>query len=253
MVEPSAVVADDEPHLRQHLTQLLQTVWPELELVGQARNGEEALALIERRRPTVAFLDIRMPVLSGLEVAEQLPRPCQVVFVTAYDRFAVDAFERGAVDYLLKPISEERLSTTARRLRKRITEGGEVPRMIEVVRHLLGQQQRSATAYLRWIKALEGQTIRLIPIEEVHYFQVADKYTVVHTGHSEAIIRTPLRELRDQLDPGQFWQIHRATIVNATRIERVERDFRGRHLVVLKGRREPLVASRSHAHIFKQM
>ena len=247
----TALLADDEPHLVTHLAQSLTRLWPDLEIVATAGNGLEALARIETLRPDLAFLDIRMPGLSGLDVAARLTRPCRLVFVTAYDQFAVEAFEREAVDYLLKPVSDERLGRTVARLRS-----GQDPQLPEALlarlRDLVGAA-KAPPGPLRWIKAQAGQTIRLVAVEEICYFQASEKYTTVVTRDAELLIRTPLKELAEQLDPDQFWQIHRSTLVNVRQIAAARHDAMGRLALQLKHRPETLPVSRNFAHLFRQM
>ena len=249
----TALLADDEPHLVAHLAQHLGQLWPELAIVATAGNGLEALERIQELRPDIAFLDIRMPGLSGLEVAAQLTVPCRLVFVTAYDQFAVEAFEREAVDYLLKPVTDERLARTVARLRS-----SQVPALPEALlaqlRGIIGSAPAApAPAPLRWIKAQAGQTVRLVGVDEVCYFQASDKYTTVVTRDAELLIRTPIKELAAQLDPAQFWQIHRSTLVNVRQIAAARQDAMGRLTLALKQRPETLPVSRNYAHLFRQM
>ena len=250
----SALIADDEPHLAAHLAQRLAVLWPELAIVASAGNGLEALERIQALRPDIAFLDIRMPGLSGLEVAGRMERPCRVVFVTAYDQFAVEAFEREAVDYLLKPISDERLGRTVARLRSTLAVAPAPPpeELLARMRELLaGGAQLGAP--LRWIRAQSGQDLRLVGVDEIDYFQAAEKYTTVYTRDGEFLIRTPIKDLASQLDPGQFWQIHRGTLVNVQRIAAARHDAMGRLTLQLKQRPDRLPVSRAYAHLFRQM
>lgn len=244
----TAIVAEDEATLRQQLIEQLGQLWPELTVVAEATDGIAALRLLAEHRPDIVFLDIQMPGATGLEVARQASGRSRVVFVTAYDEHAVAAFEQGAVDYVLKPISAARLFTTVTRLKERL--GSPPPRLDAVLTSV------SATApktYLRWINASVGQNLRLITVDEIAYFQADNKYTRVVTAEGEALIRKPLKELVDELDPNQFWQIHRSTMVNVAGIAGVTRDFRGRMLVKLKGRSETLQVSDSYTHLFRQM
>jgi DNA-binding LytR/AlgR family response regulator len=249
MASPTALIAEDEAVLRDELRSHLAALWPELHIVGEAGNGFEALQLLDRLTPDLVFLDIQMPGLTGLELARQVGGRCHVVFVTAYDAHAVAAFEQGAVDYVLKPYSVQRLALAVHRLRQRI---GSQPAPLD---RLLRELASSAPVrkHLRWINASLGEEVRLITVDEVLYFQSDTKYTRVVTADSEALIRTPLKELLDELDPTCFWPIHRSTIVNANAIAGVSRDFRGRVLVKLKSRAEKLTVSDAHAHLFKQM
>jgi len=245
---PSALIAEDEPMLRAQLRTRLAQAWPELAVVAEAENGEQALALQRELEPDIAFLDIRMPVKSGLEVAEELGGACHVVFVTAYDQYAVAAFEQGAVDYVLKPVTAERMSKVVERLKQRLD------RAPADLTTLLSQlNARETGGPLRWIKASLGPSMRLIPVDEVVYFHAEDKYTKVVTADGEALIRKTIKDLFDELDGEQFWQVHRGTIVNLRAISRVDRDYRDQPLILLKARPEKLTVSRTFAHLFKAM
>lgn len=249
MSAPSAILAEDEPVLREELRQHLRELWPALRILGEAGNGIEALDLIERHTPDVLFLDIEMPQLSGLDVAQQAQGRCHIAFVTAYDTHAVAAFEAGAVDYVLKPLERRRLKLAVERLQQRL---GSVPPNLDV---LLRELTRGTAPrkYLRWINAAVGRSLQLITVDEVIYFQADTKYTRVVTPTQEALIRKSLAELQAELDPANFWQIHRSTVVNVSAIAGVSRDLRGRLSVTLKQRDERLSVSESHQHLFKQM
>jgi DNA-binding LytR/AlgR family response regulator len=249
MSTTSAVIAEDETVLREELRTQLEALWPELRIVGEAASGIEALQLLERHRPQVMFLDIEMPGLTGLEVARQVGGRSHVVFVTAYDAYAVAAFEQGAVDYVLKPFDTARLALTIGRLKERVDSP---PPSLEVLLRELASA-RPAPEYLRWINASRGNEVRLITVDEVCYFQGDTKYTRVVTADGESLIRRTLKELQEQLDPAAFWTIHRSYIVNANAISGVARDFRGRVQVKLKARPEKLAVSEAHAHLFRQM
>jgi DNA-binding LytR/AlgR family response regulator len=255
MEQTKAIIADDEEQLRRYLRSQLADCWPDLMICGEARNGQEALELIERHRPDIAFLDIRMPGLSGLEVAKEIAGSCWAVFVTAYDQYAVEAFEHEAIDYLLKPVTAERLEKTVKRLQDQITSSQKPPREIaEIVERLMTSlPQRHAPAYLQIVRVQKGDGIRLIPVEEVYYLKASDKYTMVITKEGESLIRKPIRELADELDPQRFWRIHRGTIVNVQCVDQVSRSITGRGVLRLKGRPETLVVSRQYIHLFKQM
>jgi len=252
MSTPTAIVAEDEATLRGQLVEQLGQLWPELAIVGEAADGVQALRLLDEHRPDVLFLDIQMPGATGLEVARQASGRCHVVFVTAYDQHAVAAFDQGAVDYVLKPVSAARLFTAVSRLKQRL--GTPPVRVDPVLAGLVaGAAPAAARQYLRWINASVGQNLKLITVDEISYFQADNKYTRVVTVEGEALIRKPLKELVEELDPNQFWQIHRSTLVNASSIAGVTRDFRGRMLVKLKSRPETLLVSDSYTHRFRQM
>lgn len=247
------LIADDEPELVRELDRQLRLVWPHI-VVLHAADGHEALDLLERERPQVAFLDIRMPGFSGLEVASRSSHPCHVVFVTAYDQYAVDAFEREAVDYLLKPVREERLQLTVERLKKRLE--GAAP-VAEEVASLLAKVSRllapAAEPPLQWLQASIGERIRLIATDEVIYLRSEDKYTILHTGDGSYPIRTPLKDLEPRLDPEQFWRIHRNCVVNLRFVHSITRDFRGRLNLGLKVSPDILIVSRSYAERFRPL
>jgi DNA-binding LytR/AlgR family response regulator len=252
--KPTAVIADDERLMREQIAARLKEAWPELEIVGEAANGREAVALVRAREPDVVFLDIRMPEMDGIEAAKALAGQAHVVFVTAYDEYAVNAFEQGAVDYLLKPADPERVATTCQRLRARID------RKPDAMEELLAQLSQRLPAgavkprdYLRWVQASVGATLRVIPTTDILFFRAEDKYTRVQTAGFEALIRKPIKELVDELDPAEFWQIHRAIVIRVDAVEQVGRDFRGHQVVKMKGRDEKLEVSRSFSHLFKQM
>ena len=271
--EPTrCVIADDERLMRDQLRARLAEVWPELDIVGEAKNGGEALALVETHRPALVFLDIRMPGMNGVEAARaiaQLPtdeetpdhwRGCEIVFVTAYDEYAVQAFEQGAIDYVLKPAERERLALTVARVRQRLVQraaeevAAPASMNLQLLLQQLGTQLDPARApRLRWVQASVGASIQMIPVDEVLYFISDEKYTRVQTATLEALIRKPIRELIDELDAEQFWQIHRSTLVNARAIAGVSRDERGRQLVSVKGRSEKLEVSRSYTGLFRGM
>ena len=274
---PRAVLADDERLMREHLRARLTEVWPDLDIVAEAKNGLEAVALADQHRPDIVFLDIRMPGLTGVDAARQIaqlpPRATadtaeddellpEIVFITAYDQYAVEAFEQGVVDYVLKPAERERLQLTAERLRRRLDarrRGEPAPdtpaQPLQQLLHQLSARMNPGqqAQYLKWIQANVGQTIQMIAVEEVLFFVSDEKYTRVQTAQVEALIRKPIKELVDELDPQQFWQIHRSTLVNVNAIAGVTRDFRGRQIVAVRGHPEKLEVSRSYAGLFKGM
>ncbi|WP_374351352.1 LytR/AlgR family response regulator transcription factor [Chitinimonas sp.] len=255
---PTALIADDEIALAEFLKSELAELWPELKIVSLVHNGVDALRDIDELAPDIAFLDIRMPGLSGLDVAGKLLDSATApsfVFVTAYDQYALDAFEREALDYLLKPPSRDRLGRTIEKLKRQLAEPAPAaPLPAALLQQLSGLlKQAPQVARLDWIRAAHGGETRLIPIDEVIYFEARDKYVSVFTADGESLIRTPLKELADGLDPERFWQIHRGTIVAARQIAGTTRDFRGRTMVKLRQRSEQLVVSRAYLHLFKQM
>lgn len=252
---PTAVVAEDEETLRHEIIDRLAALWPELTVVGQAADGLQALQLSNELRPDILFLDIQMPGATGLEVAQQLAGRAHIVFITAYDQHALQAFEHGAVDYLLKPLVPARLFAALNRLRERLA--GPPPQAQTLLDVLAAAAVTAAPAAqrapLRWINASVGNSLRLITVEEVLYFESDSKYTRVVIAGGDALIRMSLKELMEELDPQQFWQIHRSTVVNAAAIAAVTRDFRGRLQVRLKQGDEVLPVANSHVHRFKMM
>ena len=286
---PRAVLADDERLMREQLRARLAEVWPELDVVAEARNGLEAVQLVDQHRPDIVFLDIRMPGLTGVDAARQItqlpPRAAaadaadgdatpaagddellpEIVFITAYDQYAVEAFEQGVVDYVLKPAERERLLVTCQRLQRRLdarrqgdaaadAAGAPTPPLQQLLHSLSARLNGTGTPqYLKWIQANVGQTIQMIPVDDVLFFVSDEKYTRVQTAQVEALIRKPIKELVDELDPQRFWQIHRSTLVNVTAIASVTRDFRGRQIVAVKGHPEKLEVSRSYTGLFKGM
>ncbi|MGX9218522.1 LytR/AlgR family response regulator transcription factor [Massilia varians] len=254
---PTAIIADDERLMRDQLRLRLSEAWPELDIIGEAKNGEEAVELVEQLKPDLTFLDIRMPGKTGMEAARDIGDRSQIVFVTAYDQYAVEAFERGAIDYVLKPTEPERLKVTVDRLKQRLERPNDKASVNDSVQAMLSQLAEKIASpkpkHLQWIQASIGQDLRMIPVEDILFFRSDEKYTCVQTAGFEALIRKPVRDLAEELDPSLFWQIHRATLVNVNAIEGVTRDIRGRHLVLVKGRPEKLEVSRSFLHLFKQM
>ena len=271
------VIADDERLMRDQLKARLSEVWPELQIVGEAKNGLEAVDLVAEHHPDVVFLDIRMPGLSGVDAARriaQLPAPepdggsdaegdewalPEIVFITAYDQYAIEAFEQGVADYVLKPAERERLGVTVSRIRQRLALRGTdeeppAPHMQQLLHKLAAKLNPGGTPpALKWIQATVGQAIQMIPVEDVLFFISDEKYTRVQTATIEALIRKPIKELVDEVDPDLFWQIHRSTLVNTHCIAGVTRDLRGRQIVAIKGSNEKLEVSRSYTHLFKGM
>jgi DNA-binding LytR/AlgR family response regulator len=265
------VIADDERLMRDQLKARLAEVWPELQIVGEAKNGLEAVELVAQHHPDVVFLDIRMPGLSGVDAARriaQLPASDdddadvslpEIVFITAYDQYAIEAFEQGVADYVLKPAERERLGVTVSRIKQRLALRGTddeppAPHLQQLLHKLSAKlNPGSAPPALKWIQATVGQAIQMIPIEDVLFFISDEKYTRVQTATIEALIRKPIKELVDEIDPDLFWQIHRSTLVNTRCIAGVTRDLRGRQIVSIKGSNEKLEVSRSYTHLFKGM
>jgi DNA-binding LytR/AlgR family response regulator len=266
-----AVIADDERLMRDQLSARLAEAWPELQIVAEAKNGLEAVALVDQHRPDVVFLDIRMPGLTGVDAARQIAQMDvaddeslpEIVFITAYDQYAVEAFEQGVADYVLKPAERDRLQVTVARIQRRLAMRGNAdgpadddraPPMQQLLHKLAAQLNPNAKPhYLEWIQATVGQAIQMIPVAEVLFFISDEKYTRVQTPQVEALIRKPIKELIDELDPQLFWQIHRSTLVNVKAIAGITRDFRGRQIVGVKGHGEKLEVSRSYTHLFKGM
>lgn len=249
MTRPRALIAEDEPRLREQLAERLNILWPELELVAVVGEGIGALRALEQHQPDILLLDIQMPGVSGLEVARAASNRCHVAFITAYDEYAVAAFEQGAVDYVLKPFTTARLATTVNRLKERLS--SPPPNLGELVSKLSGIASQGS--HLRWINAGVGNGVKLITVDEICYFQADNKYTLVVTPRSESLIQKPIKDLVEELDPRLFWQIHRATVVNVNAISNVERNVRGRLSVKLKQRPESLAVSDAYVHLFRQM
>ena len=275
---PRAVIADDERLMREQLRARLAQVWPDLTIVAEAKNGLEAVQAVMAHHPDVIFLDIRMPGMTGVEAAKEIAQldvgddnllP-EMVFITAYDQYAVDAFEQGAVDYVLKPAEPARLRLTAERLQKRlmqrVSEGGNAPMNLQAVGtntgaasvqqllHVLSAQLQGKTPqYLTWLQASVGQSIQMVAVDEVLFCVSDEKYTRIQTLKQEFLIRKPIKELVEVLDPQVFWQIHRSTLVNVNAIAGVQRDERGRQNVLIKGCTEKLPVSRSASQLFRGM
>ena len=250
----TGLIADDEAHLAEHLRARLSASWPELEVLPLAANGVEALRAINEHEPEVAFLDIRMPGLTGLELAGRIEARTHVVFVTAFDQYAVEAFDRDAVDYILKPVTDERLAKCVERLKRKLADAQRPPALDEMIARLSRALPAAAGGgRLRWVRALKGEVVQQIAVDDVLYFQASDKYTCVVTPEGESLIRLPLTELAPQLDAGVFWQIHRSTLVNMNAVASTRRDLGGRVFVKLKDGRTELAVSRAYAHLFRQM
>jgi DNA-binding LytR/AlgR family response regulator len=252
-MHPTLLVAEDEPLMRERLLELLAQSWPEARVLAVAENGNDAWDGFLEHEPDVAFLDIRMPGLSGLEVAERIGTMAHVVFVTAYDQYAVDAFDAGAVDYLLKPVQADRLDRAVARLRAKLArppaDGAAMGELLRQLKSALPGERREST---KWIKASVGRQVRVIDVDEVLFFQSDTRYTRIVLRDYEALVRTPLKDLLSTLDPDRFWQIHRATVVNANAILAAERIDAERMQVLVKGSEEKLAVSRTFAHLFRE-
>ena len=249
----TALIADDEAELRGHLERLLSQLWPKLVILGQAQNGVEVLDLVKELSPDIVFLDINMPGLNGIEVARKICGQCCIVFITAYDQYAVEAFENEALDYILKPVEKKRLENCIKRCKKRVLKP-ESP--MPDIEHLLSGLEKKLgrpKEFLQWIRAQHGDTIRLIPVEDVLVFKSEDKYTLVVTENKESIIRKTIKELEAELDPEKFWKIHRGSIVNVSCIRQVSKSLTGKYVLKVNGIDQPLMVSRSYTHLFKQM
>jgi DNA-binding LytR/AlgR family response regulator len=232
-------------------------LWPDLTIVADVGDGEAALEAIAEHQPQLAFLDIQMPEMTGIEVARSLAAnkqlKCHIVFVTAFDQYAVDAFNTGAIDYVLKPYSDDRLQAAVERLKERLSAVPVQPQNLDSLMQQLAAKLNPTAEKLKWIKANIGSNLRLIPIDEVLFFQSDEKYTLVATKEFDALIKTPIKEILEGVDPDKFWQIHRSTIVQAAAVDAVTRDFRGQATVKVRGRKENLTVSRPFSHLFKQM
>ena len=249
MATTTAIIAEDEEVLRGELREMLATQWPELDVVAVVGDGGAACRAVEELAPSIVFLDIEMPGASGLEVARKVSARCHVVFVTAYDKYAVAAFEQGAVDYVMKPFTASRLDATIARLKARVA--GPPADLTGLLQSLASLTQRKD--YLRWITAAQGESLRLITVDEICYFRADHKYTLVVTPDSEALIRRPLKALVEEVDPQAFWQIHRSALVSVKQIAGVSRDVRGHLSVRLKQRTETLPVGENYVHLFRQM
>ena len=244
-----AIIADDEQHLAEDLRRRLLRLWPELQIVALVHDGIAAAEALAEIKPDIAFLDIRMPGQSGLDAAHAAESNCRVVFVTAFDDHAVQAFEQAAVDYLLKPVSDERLARCVERLKQGSAVAPDA--LLTRLQQLLATPVKPEP--LRWLRAQVGQTVRMVAVEEVCYFQSSDKYTTVRTRDAELLLRTPLKELLVQLDAEQFWQVHRGAVVNVRQIVSAHHDLLGKVSLTLRDRAEKVAVSKSYSHLFKQM
>lgn len=259
MSRPTALIADDEPRLREALTRKLGQAWPELEIVAQARNGREAIEFFEERQPQICFLDVQMPGLSGVEAARVIGRRAHLVFVTAYDKYAVQAFAQGVLDYLVKPVEPVRLAETVTRLKEHLASTQPTADTDALLRQLAEQMQRkTAPARLGWLRAQTGQTVHVIAVDDIDYLRSDTKYTRIAWRRAsgepaEALVSATLRELLAQLDPEQFAQVHRSIVVNLRAISHVVRADNGTASIHLRGRSEVLPISRSCMYLFDAM
>jgi DNA-binding LytR/AlgR family response regulator len=245
MQEIKAIIADREAHFIRKLESLLSDLWPELRICGRASSGPEAARLIEKHHPHLAFLDVRLPGICGMQVARKFAGSCAIVFVTAFDHYAANAFESGAVDYLIKPVNRERLEKAVRRIQKW--------HLSQAAEHLITGSSKKKQDYLQWIRVQHGDGVLVLPVAEICYFKAGDKYTLVITEDGESLIKKPIRELAQELDPDRFWRIHRGTIVNVAYIRKMSRSTTGRGIINLKGCDDSLIVSRPYLDLFKHM
>lgn len=254
MKQVTAIIADDEENLRIGIVTLLEQLWPQLHIKGLAENGIEALSLIEKTKPDIAFLDIQMPGMTGVEVANKVAGLCNVVFITAYDQYAVQAFESEAVDYILKPVTKNRLQATILRLKKQLDAKDEIVDVEEKIKKVIQVlENRHSTDYLRLVKVKTGDELHFIPVTQILYYKAEDKYTIVQTKTHEFLIKTPIKELENVLDPKQFWRVHRSSIVNIDKIKVIKRSFTNQMMVEFDGIDHTIAVSRPYEHLFKQM
>jgi DNA-binding LytR/AlgR family response regulator len=249
-VTASALIAEDEPLLRTELREALEAHWPELTICAEVADGRAALAEMTRHKPDILFLDIQMPGLSGLEIAEQAAGRAHVVFVTAFSEHAATAFDHGAVDYLVKPFSSARLAQTVERLKSRL---GSAPADLSHLSEILKRLAAGETRYLRWLAVPRGRDLHIVTTDEICYLRAASKYTSIFTANAEYLLTSTLKQMREKLDPEAFWQIHRSFVVNVAAIQTIHRTFRGSFEIQLKQRREVLPVSAAHAHLFRHV
>jgi DNA-binding LytR/AlgR family response regulator len=248
MIAPLAIIAEDEPLLRGEIREMLRLLWPELRICAEVADGRQAVEALEQFGPNVLFLDIQMPGLNGIEVARQASGRAHVVFITAYDNYAVDAFRDGALDYIVKPISPERMQVTVERLRNRLREPpADLTGLVDMLKSAIGGDSR----YLKWLTVPHGTELRVLAVAEISYLRADNKYTTVNTRSSSFLLNSSLKEMQTKLDPNAFWQIHRSVVVNVSAIDTIYRSMRGTLELKLKGRTELLPVSASHAHLFK--
>jgi len=254
MSAPTAILVDDEAIVLARLQSQLTECWPELRILDTAQNGREALAKIGEQAPDIVFLDIKMPGMTGLEIASKLSRQLHIVFVTAFDEFAVQAFEQAAVDYLLKPVDPARLQQAGERIKERLKkDSGPTQESLAGLLQQLGQAAPAAETWLNWLRVGHGDEVELIAAADVVYLRSDHKYTSVYTAHAEHVLRAPLAELERQLDPAKFWRIHRGMLVAVHEIKSARRDLRGRYTLSLRSRPETIRSSAAYKHLFAQM
>jgi DNA-binding LytR/AlgR family response regulator len=251
MNAPRAIIAEDEPLLRAEIRRTLSELWPQLEVCAEASDGIQAIEALDAFVPDILFLDIQMPGQNGLEVAQYASGKVHVVFITAYHAYALQAFEQGALDYVLKPISPERLKTTVNRLQARPRH--EVPADLSKIAELLKGVMRPESRYIKWLTVPHANEMRVVEVSEILYLQADNKYTTIATKASNFLLNSSLKEMQTKLDPEVFWQVHRSTVVNVNAIDTIYRSFRGALEVKLKGRPELLAVSAAHAHLFKRL
>ena len=254
MKNPRAIIADDEKNLLKSLKKALNKLWPELLISGEASNGKQAVDLIEKIRPDVAFLDIKMPGMSGIEVAKEIDGICKVVFVTAYDSYAVEAFENEALDYILKPLDEKRLLKTINRLKEKFLSNDTSPHAGEKIMRIINKLNKEGQpSFLQLIKVKTGTEIRFVPVSEVLFFMAEDKYTTIKTEEKEFLIKKTIKELETELNPEQFWRVHRSSIINIDKIKKITRSFSNQLVVLFNNTGRSVIVSRAYSHLFKQM
>ncbi|MDA3917000.1 MAG: LytTR family DNA-binding domain-containing protein [Deltaproteobacteria bacterium] len=248
----TAIIADDEENLRVGIENLLERLWPDLKIAGHAQNGIKALSLIEQEQPDIAFLDIKMPGMTGLKVAEQVAAFCKVIFITAFDQFAVQAFENEAMDYILKPVTQKRLEKTIERLKREFNTPdfsyGFDQKMKKIIQVL---ETSNMPEYLNLIKVRSGSSLRFVPVSQIIFFKAEDKYTVVQTPENEFLIKSPIKTLENRLDPKKFWRVQRSSIVNIERIQVIKRSFTNQMIIGFDKIDQNIAVSRSYEHLFK--
>lgn len=254
MIRPTAIIAEDEENLRRSLLTMLENLWPELHICGEAENGSEAIHLIEREDPDIVFLDIKMPEISGIQVAKKVSRKQKIVFVTAYDQYAVQAFEQEAIDYILKPITEERLAKTVDRLKNWSSKPDSEPLLSANIARLINMlDEQAPTDKLRVIKVKTRTGIQFVPVSHICFFKAEHKYTTVQTPKNEFIIKMPIKELENRLDADRFWMVHRSAIVNIDKVHKIIKSATNRMVITFANTDKSVTVSKSYEHLFKHM